>query len=132
MFPMIVAVNIAGPLVGTGLGRASAIAVAEVDQGQINSWEEFEVRWDLSHDQIGAPVADGSNQRPASHGSHHARIVTFMKDHQIELVVTGHIGPPLAHTLGLMGITTVVDASGDARQAAILAAGLIAEQGSTK
>ena len=126
---MKIAVNILGSLVGGGLGRAQTMAVASVDQGQITSWEEFEVRWDLSHDQ---PVGGGLTigERPdvpgrephSSHGSHHARIVSFMKEHQVDAVVTGHVGPPMAHTLDLMGITVFVGATGDARQAALDAA----------
>ena len=113
MVSMIIAVNIVGDVVGTGLGRAAAIAVADVEDSQIVSWKEFDVRWDLSHDQ------------PAtSHGSHHATIVSFMREHHVEVVVTGHVGPPMAHTLDLMGIGIVTGATGDARQAALAAARL--------
>jgi predicted Fe-Mo cluster-binding NifX family protein len=118
MVGMIIAVNLAGDLVGTGLGRAHTVAVADVQDDQIQSWNPVEVRWDLSHDQpalaVGAPAG--------SHGSHHARIVTFMRAHQVEAVVTGHVGPPMAHTLSLMGLRVVQGASGDARQAALAAA----------
>jgi len=106
---MIVAINVIGDAVGGGLGRAQSMAVAEVDDGQVQSWEVFDVRWDLSHDQ----------PDPSGHGAHHARIVKFMKDHGIEAVVTGHAGPPMVHTLDLMGIPVLVGGEGDARQAAI-------------
>ena len=114
MVPMIIAVNVVGNLVGTGLGRATTIAIADVEDSQIVSWDEYEVRWDLSHDQPG-------EVRP-SHGSHHGRIVSFMKEHNVQVVVTGHVGPPMAHTLDLMGIAVVTGAIGDARQAAVDAA----------
>ncbi|MCL2735307.1 MAG: NifB/NifX family molybdenum-iron cluster-binding protein [Propionibacteriaceae bacterium] len=123
---MIIAVNIVGNLVGGGLGRAHSIAVASIDDATISSWEEFEVRWDLSHDMPADPVVAISEKGDApagcGHGSHHARIVRFMKEHQVEAVVTGHIGPPMAHTLDLMGITVVTQATGGARQAAMDAA----------
>jgi len=109
--------------VGGGLGRATAIAVARVEDSQILSWEEIEVRWDLSHDQPG-PARPG--EQP-SHGAHHARIVSFMKEHEVEAVVTGHAGPPMVHTLGLMGIPIVQGAAGDARQAALDAVRLLSE-----
>jgi len=108
---MIIAVNISGSLVGGGLGRASTMAVAKVEQGQIVSWNEVPVGWDVSHDD---PNLD--------HGTHHARIVTFMRDNHVETVVTGHIGPPMAHTLNLMGIALVDGVTGPAREAAIAAA----------
>jgi len=121
---MIIAVNIVGNLVGTGLGRAATIAVADVEDSQIRSWEEYEVRWDLSHDQPSQLLTIGS--RPdASHGSHHARIVSFMKEHHVQAVVTGHVGPPMAHTMDLMGIRVVTGAIGDAKAAALDAAALV-------
>ena len=125
MVPMIIAVNIVGNLVGTGLGRATTIAIADVEDSQIVSWEEYEVRWDVSHDQPVQPLAVGV--RPsASHGSHHARIVSFMKEHHVQVVVTGHVGPPMAHTLDLMGIEVVTGTIGDAKQAAIDTAAFLA------
>jgi len=117
---MIIAVNVAGDLVGTGLGRAHTMAVAEVAADDIVSWEEFEVRWDLSHDGLSGGIPTG--QVPPSHGSHHARIVSFLRQHQVEAVVTGHVGPPMAHTLDLMGIAVLTGAAGEARAAAIQAA----------
>ena len=87
------------------------MAVADVEQGQIVAWEEVAVGWDVSHDQPGT-----------NHGAHHARIVTFMREHHVQAVVTGHIGPPMAHTLDLMGIALFIGAEGPARQAAVAAA----------
>ena len=109
---MIIAVNVSGAAVGGGLGRAATMAVAIVDDGQVTSWQQFDVGWDVAHDQMDAT---GSG-----HGGHHATIVKFMREHQIEAVVAGHVGPPMVHTLGLMGIK-VVTADGDAKQAAIAA-----------
>ena len=114
---MIIAVNIVGDLVGGGLGRAQSIAVADVQQGQIVAWDEVAVGWDVSHDQPGT-----------DHGSHHARIVAFMREHHVDAVVTGHIGPPMAHTLDLMGIVLFTDVEGPARQAAMAAAAQLDRQ----
>jgi len=109
-------------LVGSGLGRAATIAIADVEDGQIRSWEEFGVRWDLSHDQPAVAVGAGAG---TSHGSHHARIVSFMREHHVQVVVTGHVGPPMAHTLDLMGIAVLTGAIGDAKQAALDAARVV-------
>lgn len=106
---MIVAVNVVGDSVGTGLGKAKTMAVAQVEDGQIESWQTFDVGWDVLHDQVDE----------AGHGAHHARIVKFMKDNAVEAVVSGHVGPPMIHTLDLMGLAVIVNAAGDARQAVI-------------
>jgi len=116
---MIIAVNIEGDLVGTVLGRALSMAVAEVEQGQITSWEEYEVRWDLSHDQIETPTGDLPAETIASH---HARVASFMTEHQAEAVVTGTAGEPIVEILARLGIPVITDVHGDARQAAIAAA----------
>ncbi|MCL2316726.1 MAG: hypothetical protein FWC46_06545 [Actinomycetia bacterium] len=115
---MNIAVNVSGDEVGGGLGRAATMAVAAVEDGAIASWTTVDVGWDASHDQIDAGVA--------SEGGHHARIVRFMREHEIRGVVTGHAGPPMVHTLGLMGIH-VFAAEGDAREAALAAAAVLAE-----
>ncbi|MCL2466354.1 MAG: NifB/NifX family molybdenum-iron cluster-binding protein [Micrococcales bacterium] len=106
--PVVVAVNLAGTDVGAGLGRAHTLAVAHVVGGQVTRWSEHEVGWDVLHDQ-GPP------------GTHHARIVRFVRDHEVAVVVTGHIGPPMHHTLDKLGCAVVVGATGDARAAAAAA-----------
>jgi predicted Fe-Mo cluster-binding NifX family protein len=116
---MIVAVNVVGQMVGGGLGRAQTMAVVDIESGRVISWQEYEVRWDLSHDQIALGHTGGPGA--VSHGSHHARIVSFLRDHAVEVVVTGHAGPPMAHTLDLKGVRLVTDVVGDARTAAVTA-----------
>ncbi|MCL2422467.1 MAG: hypothetical protein FWD11_01005 [Micrococcales bacterium] len=106
--PTVVAVNLVGTQVGGGLGRARTIAVAHVTDGQVTSWAEHDVSWDVLHDQ-GAP------------GTHHARIVRFMREHEITVVVTGHLGPPMHNTLTKLGCTVVSGLTGDARAAAVAA-----------
>lgn len=104
----------AGGTVGHGLGRASHVALASVTDGQISSWEELDVGWDRLHDQ-------------GTEGAHHARIVRFLRDHDVEVVVTPHIGPGMQRTLSSMGVRMVLGAQGDARRAVTEAAGTMAE-----
>ena len=90
--------------VGQSWGRADRVAIAQVGDGGIERWEEFEVGWDASHD------ADGE-------GSHHARIARFLMDHGVEAVVAGHMGPPMQNMLTRMGLEVRLGAAGDARGA---------------
>lgn len=109
--PVVVAVNIEGTSVGGGLGRAREIAVASVDaKGKLVQWRVESVGWDVLHDQ-------------GSHGSHHARIVSFMRENQVSVVVAGHAGPPMVRTLLKLGILPILGVSGDARAVAVHAAG---------
>ena len=107
---MIVLVNVtpAGQ-VGGGWGKAPRIAVAEVTDGAVTRWTEHDVAWDRLHDEGGE-------------GSHHARIVRFVREHGAEVIVTGHMGPPMQHTLGKLGTRLVLGATGDAKAAALAAA----------
>jgi predicted Fe-Mo cluster-binding NifX family protein len=96
--------------IGHGWGKAARVAVAEVGGGEVSRWDEYDVGWDRLHDEGGE-------------GSHHARIVRFLTEHQVGAVVAGHMGPPMQHTLEKMGLAVHLGASGDAR-AAVLAAAL--------
>jgi predicted Fe-Mo cluster-binding NifX family protein len=89
-------------------GRADRVAVADVADDEIVSWQEVEVSWSRLHDE-GTP------------GSHHARVVTFLREHHIEAVVANHMGDGMLRTLDGMGLPTHLGAAGDAR-AAVLAA----------
>lgn len=113
---MNIAVNVEAGFVGGGLGRARTMAIAQVESGQIQRWTEYEVGWDVAHDAV---------DLTGSHGGHHATIVRFMREHHVEVVVTGHAGPPMVHTLDLMGIPVVVGATGPAQAAALAAAGSV-------
>ncbi|MBW4078694.1 MAG: dinitrogenase iron-molybdenum cofactor [Acidobacteria bacterium] len=89
-------------------GRADRIAVAEVHDGAITSWQEIEVSWSRLHD-------EGSPAR------HHARVARFLKDHHVETVVANHVGEGMVRMVNTMGLTLRLDALGDAR-AAVLSA----------
>ena len=91
-------------------GRADWVAVADVVGGEIVSWQEVEVSWSRLHDE-GAP------------GSHHARVVTFLREHHVEAVVANHIGPGMVRMLDTMGLPVHLGAAGDARAAVRAASG---------
>lgn len=98
-----------GGTVGGGLGKAHDVAVAEVTDGRVSSWEEHEVAWDRLHDE-------------GTEGAHHARIVRFLREHGVETVVARGIGPGMQRTLGSMGVSTVLGVEGDAREVVARAA----------
>ena len=87
-------------------GRADRVSVAEVVNDKIVSWQEVEVSWSRLHDQ-GTP------------GTHHARVVTFLREHQIEAVVANHMGDGMVRTLDTMGLPVHIGAAGDARAAVL-------------
>ncbi|MBI3750705.1 MAG: hypothetical protein HY263_03475 [Chloroflexi bacterium] len=94
---------------GQGWGRAPRVAIARVEGGRIEAWAEHDIRWDVLHDE-------------GSEGGHHARIARFLKEFGVELVVAGHMGPPMVQMLARMNIATRLGVDGDAR-AAVAAAG---------
>jgi predicted Fe-Mo cluster-binding NifX family protein len=105
--------NIATPVTATGQsaaawGKAHWIGVATVEGGAVSAWEVHEVAWDVSHDE-------------GTHGSHHARIVRFLKEHDIAVVVVDHMGPGMVQVMQTMQIPVLPATPGDAR-ASILAA----------
>jgi predicted Fe-Mo cluster-binding NifX family protein len=97
--------------VGPSFGKAQQVAVAAVEGGAIVRWEVFDVGWDAVHD-IG------------THGSHHARIVTFLREHGVERVGARHIGDPMKRTLASMGVKSALGVEGQARTAVLTASAL--------
>jgi len=91
-------------------GKADWVALADVADGEIVSWQEVEVSWSRLHDE-GTP------------GSHHARVVTFLRDHHVEAVVVNHMGDGMVRMLDTMSLPVHMGAAGDAR-AAVKAASL--------
>lgn len=85
-------------------GRAQRVAVARLDAGRIESWQEFDVGWDVLHDS-------------GPEGGHHARIARFLREHSVDVVAVDHVGPPMEHMLRKMGIVVRAHAAGNAREA---------------
>lgn len=100
--------------VGHSWGRAPTVAVASVAAGSLDSWTVVEVGWDALHDE-------------GSHGSHHARVVTFLRDHGVQVVAVNHVGDGMRRMLPTMGITLVEGVHGPARDAVVAVAGQLAE-----
>jgi predicted Fe-Mo cluster-binding NifX family protein len=90
-------------------GRAATVAVADVRDGRIVQWGTVEVAWDALHD-------------AGTEGGHHARVAGFLRERGVQVVVADHMGDPMVHMLGLMGVATRLGAAGDARQAVLAAA----------
>lgn len=92
-------------------GRAPRVAVADVQDGAVVGWQEFDVEWDRLHD-VG------------TEGGHHARVARFLQENGVTRVAVDHMGPGMTEMLRRMGIFVVLGASGDARQVAVDAAEL--------
>ena len=92
-------------------GRAHRVAVVDLDEDAIHDWRLCEVSWDVLHDQHGE-------------GAHHARVARFVREHRIEAVVAGHMGPGMLRMLRTMGVTVYLGACGDPREAAVTAAAI--------
>ncbi|HZP89385.1 MAG TPA: NifB/NifX family molybdenum-iron cluster-binding protein [Actinomycetota bacterium] len=90
-------------------GRADRVALAEVTDGTVVSWNEVDVGWGDAHD-------------AGPEGSHHARIARFLIEHGVETVVAHHMGEGMLHMLRRMGLEVRLGAHGDAREAAAAAA----------
>ncbi|MEI6845149.1 MAG: NifB/NifX family molybdenum-iron cluster-binding protein [Actinomycetes bacterium] len=88
-------------------GRADRIAVAEIVDGAIINWNEYDTFWNTLHDE-------------GTHGSHHARIAKFLKEHKIEAVFANHMGDGMVRMLATMQLPTHLGAAGDAREAVLV------------
>lgn len=91
-------------MIAPGWGRADWVAVADVVDGEIITWQEIEVSWNRLHDE-------------GTSGQHHARVVSFLRDQQVETVVVNHMGDGMVQILGTMSLPVHQGASGDARTA---------------
>ena len=98
-----IAVDEAGQVFG-GWGKAPYIAVCRVEDGIVSDWNLHFVDWGTSHDAGG-------------HGSHHARIVTFLREHEVTDAMAGHMGEPMQNTLAKLGLRVTLGAEGDAKAA---------------
>jgi predicted Fe-Mo cluster-binding NifX family protein len=86
-------------------GKAQRVAVADVADGEVREWREYEVGWGALHDQ-------------GPEGAHHARIATFLRDNAVEAIGVHHVGPGMHRMLDTMGIRVVTEQLGDAKQVA--------------
>jgi len=82
------------------------MAIVEMTGSGIAGWKELDVGWNALHDE-------------GSEGSHHARVARFLREHRIEAVAAGHMGPPMAHMLEMMGVKVFLGVDGNAREAVI-------------
>lgn len=104
-------ITIAVPLepdgnVGHSWGKACVVAVARVDDGDIVDWAAHEVGWDALHDE-------------GEHGTHHARIARFVREHQVDHVIARHMGANMQNMLGKLGITISQPVVENARTAVV-------------
>ena len=97
-------------MVDPSWGRADWVAVTDVVDGEIVSWAQVEVSWSRLHDE-GTP------------GSHHARVVRFLREQHVEAVVAHHIGDGMVRMLDTMSLPTHLGAAGNARAAVQAAIG---------
>jgi len=98
-----------GRRLGHAWGKAPVVALVTVRDGEVVAWTEHEVRWDVSHDE-------------GQHGSHHARVVRFLREHGVRAVAADHMGEPMVHTLGKLGVVVLLGAADDGEAAALAAA----------
>lgn len=85
-------------------GRADRVVLAHIEAGEIVSWNEVEVSWSRLHDE-------------GTRGSHHARVVTFLREQHVEAVVAHHMGQGMVRMLETMAVPVHLGAGGDARAA---------------
>lgn len=95
-------------------GKAHNVAIAEVQDNQIVEWDEHEVGWDVLHDS-------------STEGSHHARIVTFLKENAVDSVIINRCGAPMLNTMAKMNLVIATDAEGNAKDVVAGTAPLILE-----
>ncbi len=85
-------------------GRADRVAVADVEDGTVTGWAEFDVGWSVLHDS-------------GTEGGHHARVARFLRDQEVQAVAVDHLGEGMRRMLTTMGIRIDTGHSGDARAA---------------
>ncbi len=93
-------------LVDPRWGRADVIALADVHNGVIGSWQEIEVSWSTLHDE-------------GTSAQHHARVARFLRQNHVDGVVAHHVGDGMIRMMGVMKLPLFLDARGDARQAVL-------------
>ena len=76
--------------------------------GTIADWQVHEVSWDVLHDD-------------STHGSHHARVVTFLRNNGIQAIVVDHVGEGMQRMLSTMDIPLLPATPGDAKASTLAA-----------
>lgn len=87
-------------------GKAPRVAITEIEDGVIERWDEHEVGWDVLHDE-------------GAHGTHHARIVKFLRENSVDAVIIARCGASMLNTMQKMGLIIALDAEGPARDIAL-------------
>lgn len=112
-----------------GLGRAPRIALGTVVDDVLTDSTVLDVHWDELHGDHECHH-DGQDDKAghahASHGSHHARIVTFLRENEVDAVLAAHAGPPMVNTIMKMGLAFLAG-QGDADELFVPAAKAVAE-----
>lgn len=97
---MVICATLVGPnQVGGGLGRTDRVVIARVRTDAEPKIEEHEVGW-------------GSRYAQGAASEHHNEIARFLKDHEVEMVVTGQAAKELEQILGDMRIRLQTDQHG--------------------
>ena len=108
-----------------GLGRAPRVALATVEGDDITDMTIVDVQWDVLHGQQECNHDDPNHEHGAGgHGSHHARIVTFLRENAVDTVLAAHAGPPMVNTIQKMGLAFLT-ADGDVQDVLIAAAKVV-------
>ena len=109
---MIVAIPVTPEgLVDPRWGKADQVAVVRIEDNEIHVWQVHLTDWQRLHDE-------------GQHGTHHARVVRFLRDNDVDTVVIDHAGASMLNTMEKMKLNIVLDASGPAREAALRASRL--------
>ncbi|SPT52547.1 Dinitrogenase iron-molybdenum cofactor [Actinomyces bovis] len=87
-------------------GRTPLVAIVQMQDGAIVNWTEHAVGWDTAHDS-------------GTEGAHHARIVRFLREQEVDTVVATHMGMGMQRVTGRMGIRLLATDGGPARQAVL-------------
>ncbi len=98
--------TLANGQVGGGWGRADNVALVTVENGVVVSREDIVVGWNALHD-------------TETDGGHHARIVRFLREHEVTDVATGHMGDGMQNTLTKLGTRLHLGVEGDAEAIAL-------------
>ena len=86
------------------LGQAPRVAVCRIDAGQVESWAEHPVEWDTTY---GVDVL----------GVHHPRVIRFLRDNDVEVVVADQVCDSMQSVLDSLDIRLYTGLTGDAHAA---------------